>query len=218
MPDGPGIVTGEAPATPIQHWFLDAITAHREHWNQSYLLEVAPSLSGDAVEAAVRALLAHHDALRLRLVERDGEWRQVFAATLLVFGLATGAAALAWSVGALLVFRFLIGLGLGAELPVASTLVSEFAPARVRGRRSCGACWWRGLREDHAEERRREHALRKRLRAIVDPAVSESSSASPCPSCGWAAACSRCWSWRCCRTSLSVMRNDCSSPWARPAR
>ena len=54
--------------------------------------------------------------------------------TLLVFGLATGAAALSWSVGALLVFRFLIGLGLGAELPVASTLVSEFAPARLRGR------------------------------------------------------------------------------------
>jgi MFS family permease len=58
----------------------------------------------------------------------------VFAATLLVYGLATGAAALSWSVGALLLFRFLIGLGLGAELPVAATLVSEFAPARIRGR------------------------------------------------------------------------------------
>ncbi|MGY1826154.1 MULTISPECIES: MFS transporter [unclassified Blastococcus] len=67
------------------------------------------------------------------LADRFGR-RQVFALTLLVFGLATGAAALSWSVGALLVFRFLIGLGLGAELPVASTLVSEFAPARVRGR------------------------------------------------------------------------------------
>ncbi|MDT0276335.1 MFS transporter [Blastococcus goldschmidtiae] len=67
------------------------------------------------------------------LADRIGR-RQVFAITLLVFGLATGAAALSWSVGALLVFRFLVGLGLGAELPVASTLVSEFAPARVRGR------------------------------------------------------------------------------------
>jgi putative MFS transporter len=67
------------------------------------------------------------------LADRIGR-RQVFAATLLLFGLATGAAALSWSVGALLAFRFLIGLGLGAELPVASTLVSEFAPARVRGR------------------------------------------------------------------------------------
>src|SRR5215212_2157853 len=67
------------------------------------------------------------------LADRFGR-RQVFALTLLVFGLATGAAALSWSVGALLVFRFLIGLGLGAELPVASTLVSEYAPARIRGR------------------------------------------------------------------------------------
>ena len=67
------------------------------------------------------------------LADRFGR-RQVFALTLLVFGLATGAAALSWSVAALLVFRFLIGLGLGAELPVASTLVSEYAPARLRGR------------------------------------------------------------------------------------
>jgi putative MFS transporter len=67
------------------------------------------------------------------LADRFGR-RQVFAVTLLIFGVATGAAALSWSVGALLVFRFLIGLGLGAELPVASTLVSEYAPARVRGR------------------------------------------------------------------------------------
>ena len=53
---------------------------------------------------------------------------------MLVYGFATGAAALSWSVGALLFFRFVIGLGLGAELPVAATLVSEFAPARIRGR------------------------------------------------------------------------------------
>lgn len=34
----------------------------------------------------------------------------------------------------LLAARFVIGLGLGSELPVASTLVSEFAPATHRGR------------------------------------------------------------------------------------
>lgn len=67
------------------------------------------------------------------LADRLGR-RSVFAGTLLIYGLATGAAALSWSVGALLVFRFLIGLGLGAELPVASTLISEFAPAKIRGR------------------------------------------------------------------------------------
>lgn len=60
--------------------------------------------------------------------------RQVFALTLLVYGVFTGLSALSWSVGVLIALRFLVGLGLGAELPVASTLMSEFAPARIRGR------------------------------------------------------------------------------------
>ena len=60
--------------------------------------------------------------------------RQVFAATLLIYGLATGAAALSTGIAMLIVLRFIVGLGLGAELPVASTLVSEFAPRRIRGR------------------------------------------------------------------------------------
>ncbi|MDO4784967.1 MAG: MFS transporter [Propionibacteriaceae bacterium] len=60
--------------------------------------------------------------------------RQVFALTLLVYGLATGASALAGSVAALMVLRFIVGIGLGAELPVASTLVSEYAPRHIRGR------------------------------------------------------------------------------------
>jgi putative MFS transporter len=60
--------------------------------------------------------------------------RQVFALTLVLYGVATGASALAMSIGVLIALRFFIGLGLGAELPVASTLVSEFSPARIRGR------------------------------------------------------------------------------------
>lgn len=67
------------------------------------------------------------------LADRFGR-RQVFAITLLVYGLATGASALAGGVAILLVLRFFVGLGLGAELPVASTYVSEFAPTRMRGR------------------------------------------------------------------------------------
>ncbi|HEY5981214.1 MAG TPA: MFS transporter [Microlunatus sp.] len=78
---------------------------------------------GMAVGASLGGLLA----------DRIGR-RQVFALTLLVYGLATGASALVTGLGLLLVLRFLVGLGLGAELPVASTLVSEYAPARIRGR------------------------------------------------------------------------------------
>lgn len=78
---------------------------------------------GMAIGAGVGGLLA----------DRIGR-RQVFALTLLVYGLATGASALAGSVAVLMILRFLVGLGLGAELPVASTLVSEYSPQAVRGR------------------------------------------------------------------------------------
>lgn len=60
--------------------------------------------------------------------------RYVFALTLLVYGLATGASALVGSLLALMILRFFVGLGLGAELPVASTLIAEFSPRAVRGR------------------------------------------------------------------------------------
>ncbi len=79
--------------------------------------------AGMAVGAALGGLLA----------DRVGR-RQVFALTLLVYGLATGASALAGGLAVLIALRFVVGLGLGAELPVASTLVSEYAPARIRGR------------------------------------------------------------------------------------
>jgi len=87
----------------------------------SWILSIG--FAGMAIGASVGGLLA----------DRIGR-RQVFALTLLVYGLATGASALVGGVGVLLVLRFVTGLGLGAELPVASTLVSEFAPTKIRGR------------------------------------------------------------------------------------
>ena len=58
-----GAATGEAPLTPIQHWFLDAITDHPDHWNQSYLLEIDLPLDGTAIEAVARALVARPEVL-----------------------------------------------------------------------------------------------------------------------------------------------------------
>ena len=116
-------------------WALDAmdvglisfvIAALSVHWELSKAdgsLIASAGFAGMAIGASVGGLLA----------DRIGR-RSVFALTLLVYGLATGASALAMGVGALIVLRFIVGLGLGAELPVASTLMSEFAPARIRGR------------------------------------------------------------------------------------
>ncbi|MEA4945013.1 MAG: MFS transporter [Propionicimonas sp.] len=116
-------------------WALDAMdvglisfvmAALRQQWNlDATQLSWIGSIGfvGMALGATLGGLLA----------DRVGR-RQTFALTLLVYGLATGAAALSTSVAMLIALRFLVGLGLGAELPVASTLVSEFAPRRIRGR------------------------------------------------------------------------------------
>lgn len=60
--------------------------------------------------------------------------KNVFAATVILYSVATGLCAIAWSYESLLVFRFLVGFGLGGELPVAATLMSEYAPSHLRGR------------------------------------------------------------------------------------
>jgi putative MFS transporter len=67
------------------------------------------------------------------LADRFGR-KSVFQTTLLVFSIATGLCALAQGFWSLLLLRFLVGFGLGGELPVAAALVSEFAPAQHRGR------------------------------------------------------------------------------------
>ncbi|MFV5515804.1 MFS transporter [Acinetobacter gerneri] len=60
--------------------------------------------------------------------------RTVFAATLVTYSIATALCAFAPNLTWLLIFRFIVGLGLGGQLPVAVTLVSEYVPAHVRGR------------------------------------------------------------------------------------
>jgi putative MFS transporter len=60
--------------------------------------------------------------------------KKVFASTLVIYSIATGLCGLAWGYHSLLFFRFLVGFGLGGQLPVAVTLVSEFTPAKHRGK------------------------------------------------------------------------------------
>lgn len=60
--------------------------------------------------------------------------KKVFAATLVIYSLGTGACGLSWNFESLLFFRFLVGFGLGGQLPVAVTLMSEYSPTKDRGR------------------------------------------------------------------------------------
>jgi amino acid adenylation domain-containing protein/non-ribosomal peptide synthase protein (TIGR01720 family) len=61
--------------TPIQRWFLDGERVAPHHFNQSMLLE-ANGVQAPPLRAALIALLAHHDALRLRFTHDGAGWQQ----------------------------------------------------------------------------------------------------------------------------------------------
>ncbi|BBA33066.1 putative linear pentadecapeptide gramicidin synthetase LgrB [Methylocaldum marinum] len=89
-----GPVQGEAPLTPIQHWFFDQAWAEPHHFNQAFLLSVAPDLAPDRLRRVLHTLLIQHDALRLRFRRDQDHWRQTHAApdTPLPFGVVDLAA------------------------------------------------------------------------------------------------------------------------------
>ncbi|MCF7617040.1 MFS transporter [Bacillus sonorensis] len=67
------------------------------------------------------------------MADRVGR-KYVFIITLLFFSVGSGLSALTTTLTAFLILRFFVGMGLGGELPVASTLVSETVPPERRGR------------------------------------------------------------------------------------
>jgi amino acid adenylation domain-containing protein/non-ribosomal peptide synthase protein (TIGR01720 family)/FkbM family methyltransferase len=72
-----GTVIGAVPLTPVQHWFFEQNLPHLHHWNQCVLLEVRHALNLSCLERAIKALLVHHDALRMRFVPGERGWEQV---------------------------------------------------------------------------------------------------------------------------------------------
>jgi MFS transporter, putative metabolite:H+ symporter len=72
-------------------------------------------------------------AISGRLADRYGR-RLIFQATLILFSVGAILSALAPTFETLLAARVIAGLGLGGELPVVATLVSEFSPRAQRGR------------------------------------------------------------------------------------
>lgn len=60
--------------------------------------------------------------------------KSIFIWTLLLFSVASGLSAFTTAFTIFILLRFFVGMGLGGELPVASTLVSESVPAKERGR------------------------------------------------------------------------------------
>lgn len=67
------------------------------------------------------------------LADRLGR-KTVFQLSMIGWGVGSICMVFAWSLPTLIVCRVLIGIGMGAEFPVAQSLVSEFIPAKQRGK------------------------------------------------------------------------------------
>lgn len=67
------------------------------------------------------------------LAERFGRLR-VTTYTIAIFGVMSILCAFAWNSDSLMVFRFIQGIGLGGEVPIAAAYISEIARAKSRGR------------------------------------------------------------------------------------
>ncbi|OAS82993.1 MULTISPECIES: MFS transporter [Metabacillus] len=116
-------------------WMFDAmdvgilsfiIAALQKEWNLT-TSEMGWIGSVNSIGMAVGALVFG------LMADRVGR-KHVFIITLLLFSVGSGLSAFTTSLALFLILRFFIGMGLGGELPVASTLVSESVPAHERGK------------------------------------------------------------------------------------
>lgn len=105
----------------------------------SYLLVAAAKDLGLNPQTRAWAVLANNLGMLAgallfgRLADRIGR-RPVFMATLLTYSVATAATAFSKTWADFAALRFVTGLGLGGELPVVATYVSESSPPERRGR------------------------------------------------------------------------------------
>ncbi|HVH45838.1 MAG TPA: amino acid adenylation domain-containing protein [Labilithrix sp.] len=72
-------VTGAVALLPIQRWFFEAQWSGLHHFNMSVMLRCTPDLDRARLDTALAALIAHHDVLRARFVNVEGDVRQEIA-------------------------------------------------------------------------------------------------------------------------------------------
>jgi MFS transporter, putative metabolite:H+ symporter len=153
-----GAAMDDARLTPI-HWQVFALIA------AGYFLDVAdyvilgalvPDMvhSGFATTGQIATVgsatlfgLFFGTIIQGEFTDRFGR-KTVYQFNLLLYGLATIAAAFSPSIVWLAALRFIAGLGLGAEQPLCFAYAGEYAPKRIRGRMVAfiqfigGACSW----------------------------------------------------------------------------
>src|SRR5438309_1003719 len=104
--------------------FAAPVIAEQFHVSKATVtLSVTSSLIGYIIGAFADSQIADRWGRRLSL-----------AVSVAVFSLGTVLAALSTNITELIIFRFIAGLGIGAEIACVTTYIGELAPAPLRGR------------------------------------------------------------------------------------
>lgn len=119
----------------IVAWFIESI----DLGGMGYLLPVLgkhfdlpPSMMGLVASMSFAGMFVG-SIFSGGLSDKFGRKKMLIAA-MAFWGTAGALLSIAWSVNSLLIFRFLLGIGLGAQVPIGITMLSELVPSHSRGK------------------------------------------------------------------------------------
>ena len=79
-----------------------------------------------------------------QVADRVGR-KGMFLVDIILFVVFSAASAAAWNPASLIVFRFFLGIGIGADYPIGVSYIAESVPTRLRGRLIVGAFAFQAL-------------------------------------------------------------------------
>lgn len=133
--------------TQWQLWLLSAMGVFLDGFDLFIIGVALPLIERDfGVDAATKGLIAGSAvagtfvgaALGGRITDVFGR-KGMFVVDLIFFVVFAAASACAWNPTSLILFRFLLGVGVGADYPIGVSYIAENVPTAVRGRMVVGA-------------------------------------------------------------------------------
>ncbi len=145
----------DTPFTKMQRkvWILSAMGVLLDGFDFFIIGVALPLIARDfqmnATTKGVVAVAAVAGALLGALVfgqvaDRIGR-KGMFLLDIILFVVFSAASAAAWNPASLIVFRFLLGIGIGADYPIGVSYIAESVPTRLRGRLIVGAFAFQAL-------------------------------------------------------------------------
>lgn len=106
-------------------------------------LSPRPAIRGLITASAVLGAIVGASMLG-HFTDRWGR-KYLYLADLSIFVVFAVPFGFAWDIHSLIAFRLLLGIGVGADYPICASCVTEFIPARIRGKMLVGALVFRPL-------------------------------------------------------------------------